>query len=323
MTLHEAANRRLTALEARGLRPSTLRTCKQSLDHFGRFLDGEGITDLRRVTPETIRAWARELARYRYTRSKRYDPKPLEPTTRYRRLADVCHLFAWLVRERFLLTDPAAGVRPNAAPRVLPRNVLSESQVALLLATIDRTTPIGRRDAAIVELFYSTGLRVGELLALDLGDVDLSGGVVLVRAGKGGTNRVVPLGETAARAIGSYIQNGRAVDPRHPGVTALFLRADRNPMRGTRLGWTAIGRTLARLEKAAGLNRHITAHTFRHSVATHMLRAGAGIRHVQELLGHVRIRTTEIYTRVTVNDVREAHARSHPRGRVARRKRKA
>jgi len=221
----------------------------------------------------------------------------------------------WLVSERYLLADSGASLELGVRRRFQPANVLTEEEARRLLAAPDSSTPIGRRDRALLELLYSTGLRRAEVAALDVGDVDFVGGSVFVNRGKGGKSRLVPLGENAAAALRLYVDAVRPRFAMKPGVPALFLAAARNGHSGKRLSAASIRIRIALHAKTAGIERPVTPHALRHSLATHLLRAGADVRHVQAILGHSRIDTTEVYTHLVLGDLARAHARSHPRGR--------
>ncbi len=312
--------RYLEARAARGIRPATLRYQRFFLRCFAGWLASRGIANPRCVAPRHITEYQAYLLAHRYTFSKAPDApkKALAARTRYDQLAAVCRFFRWLVAERVLLADPTAACALGRRQRFQPRNVLSEAEVIALLAAPDLSKPIGLRDRAILELFYSTGLRRAEVAALDLTDVDLTGGTVLVRCGKGGRSRLVPLGEVAAEVLLAYLRDARPRFLKKPGVTALFLAALRCGQAGQRLSAHQIKMLVQRAGEAAGIARRVTPHLLRHCLATHMLKAGADLRHVQEILGHRRIDSTEAYTHLAISDIQEAHARTHPRGHVRR-----
>lgn len=312
--------RYLEARQSSGIRPATLRLQRALLGGFLRWLFERGVRDLRHVAPEDVRAYQRHLVTYRYRRSRAEGApkKPLSSRTRYDALAAVRRFFRWLVEVRLLLADPAAALEPGRRKRFAPANVLTEAEARSLLEAPDTQTPIGLRDRALLELLYSSGLRRAEAAALDLTDVDLTGGTVLVRAGKGGRSRLVPLGENAARVLGLYVEKARPELLRRPGVAALFLCAERCGQTGNRLSVASIRARIALVAREAGIERRVTPHALRHSLATHLLRAGASLCHVQAILGHARIDTTEAYTHLDIGDLARAHARSHPRGRSGR-----
>lgn len=312
--------RYLKAREASGLRPQTRRLLRSHLAAFLVWLSGQGVTDLRRVTPEQASAYQRHLATVRHRRSKaeKAPSKPLAARTRYDMLAAVCRFFRWMVSERLLLADPTGRIELGARLRFQPRNVLTEDEVRALLAAPDTETRAGLRDRALLELLYSTGLRRAEIAALEVADIDFAGGTVFVSCGKGGRSRVVPLGERAAQALRRYVETARPHFVRKPGIAALFLVAERCGSTGNRLSADAIKHRIGTLAAKAGIERTVTPHALRHSLATHLLRAGASLRHVQAILGHARIDTTEAYTHLAVEDLATAHAKSHPRGRRRR-----
>lgn len=307
----------LQARRSEGTAPGTLVYRRIYLAHFLLWLKDRATTDLRTVTPEAARDYAVALARHRYVlgRAEGAELRALKPRTRVMRLLVVRDFFRWLVKTRLLLFDPTAALPLVTNRRQLPRHVLSESQVEKLLSSPNLSTPIGLRDRAILSLLYSTGLRRSELSALDLTDVDLTDGSVYVRRGKGGKSRLVPLGESAAADVLVYLRRGRPELSSGP-TQALFVGADDRALKnfGNRLQPEGISQLVSRNSKRAGLPRLVRAHALRHALATHLLRAGADIRHVQRILGHSAVSTTEIYTHVAVRDLAEVHARSHPRG---------
>lgn len=308
--------RYLATLEARGLAAQTVAHQRLYLGQLLAWLAARGIEDLRRVTPQVLESYRRAVAahRYRASRAPRAPWRALTPQGRHTRLLAACRYLRFLVGERLLLADPSAALVIAPPPRSLPRRVLNESQVRRLLEATD-TTPLGIRARAILELLYSSGLRRAEVAALDLQDLDLTGGTVLVRRGKGGKGRVVPLGATAARALLRYIEDVRPLWLESAATTALFLAASGCGRAGQRLSTSSIWLTVRHAAASSGLGR-VATHALRHAVATHLVRAGADVRHVQEILGHSKVETTEIYTHVAVRDLARAHARSHPRGRV-------
>lgn len=307
----------VSALCAAGSRPGTLRLRRVFLSRFVAWLSERRIRDLRHVGPEDLLAYQRHLVTYRYRRSKAEGtpPKPLASRSRWDAMAAVCRLFRWLVASRFLVADPSASIQLGQRKRFSPVNVLTEEEAARLLAVPDTRTLIGLRDRALLELLYSSGLRRAEASVLDVTDVDLVNGTVLVRCGKGGKDRLVPLGKNAAEAVRRYLEKARPLLARKPGLMALFLVADRCGQTGNRLSGVAIKYRIALLARSAGIERRVTPHALRHSLATHLLRAGADVRHVQAILGHARVDTTEAYTHLVIGDLARAHARSHPRGR--------
>lgn len=238
---------------------------------------------------------------------------PMAPSSVARTLVSVRAFYRFLVREMGLEADPTARVGSPARPRSIPK-AISLEQVERL---IEAPPPdlLGRRDTAMLEVLYGAGLRISELIGLDVDDVDLDEGVVVVRSGKGGKGRLVPLGSAARRALDEYLVQTRPELVRRGGgrpgdAAALFLNS-----RGGRLGRQGCWKVLKRHARTAGLDRLVSPHTLRHSFATHMLDAGADIRVVQELLGHSSLATTQVYTLVSDRHLHEVYVTSHPRAR--------
>ena len=233
----------------------------------------------------------------------------IAPATINRRLSAFRGFFAWLCREGAIPSDPAKLLSGPRARRRLP-NVLTIAEVEKLLAVPDTATPIGLRDRAMLEVAYGCGLRVSELVNLQLGAFRLENRLILIR-GKGGKERMVPVGEFAARAVGDYLQKCRPLwvkDVRRAGE-ALFLTQKRGAAM-TRQGFWTI---LKSLTTKAGITTRVTPHTLRHSFATHLLEGGAGLRDVQELLGHASLVTTTIYTEIDKDHLYEVVKTFHPR----------
>jgi integrase/recombinase XerD len=219
-------------------------------------------------------------------------------------------LHRFLVREGLAADDPARAIRPPAPPKRLPKAISVEEVEALLAAAGADETPRAVRDRALLELLYGCGARISEAVGLDVDELDLDSGTVRL-VGKGSKERVVPLGSYAREAVQAYLVRARpALAAAGKGSPALFLNA-----RGGRLSrqsaWTVLRAAAAR----AGITREVSPHTLRHSFATHLLDGGADVRVVQELLGHASVTTTQVYTLVTVDRLREVYATAHPRAR--------
>ena len=235
---------------------------------------------------------------------------PMAPSSVARTLVSVRAFYRFLVREGGLDADPTSRVGSPSRPRSIPK-AISLEQVERLIESPPRDL-LGRRDTAMLEVLYGAGLRISELIALDVDDVDLDDGVVLVRSGKGGKGRMVPLGSAARKALDDYlVQTRPELLGRGRGGAALFLNS-----RGGRLGRQGCWKVLKSHARTAGLDRLVSPHTLRHSFATHMLDAGADIRVVQELLGHSSLATTQVYTLVSDRHLHEVYVTSHPRARA-------
>ena len=227
-------------------------------------------------------------------------------TTIARRIAAVRSLCRFLCRQGTLDSNPAAGLRSPRQDKRLP-HFLSEQNLTALLTAPAADTPQGLRDRAILEALYSAGLRVSELTGLNLPDIDLDSGLATVR-GKGKRERLALFGPHALKAIKRYLEVRDTLAQAAPRQQAVFLNR-----RGTRLTSRSVGRLLEKYLALAGLDPRTSPHSLRHSFATHMLDRGADIRSVQELLGHKSLGTTQIYTHVTTNRLRDSYHKAHPR----------
>jgi len=228
-------------------------------------------------------------------------------TTVARKVAAIKSFFHFLVAEGFIRDDPTATLDSPRVKKYLPRAISQEDVEKLLEAPGQSEEPRTLRDRAILELLYATGMRVSELVALNEGDVDLASASVRC-FGKGGKERVIPIYDRAVQAIEAYVAKGRVRLVRDAEQKALFLN-----QRGMRLTRQGLWLIVKGYVKGAGIKVPVTPHTLRHSFATHMLRGGADLRNVQELLGHANIATTQVYTQVSNERLREVYDEAHPR----------
>lgn len=287
----------------RGLSRNTVAGYRRDLGRYADHLAAQGITDPAAVRPADITGHAVALA------------ETLAPASVARATVAVRSLHRFAVVEGLTSDDPAADVKPPRQPRRLPK-ALALDQVQALLDAPDTTEPDGVRDAALLELLYGTGARISEIIALDVDDVgrlvgrDADQTLGLRLLGKGDRERIVPLGRYARAAIDAWLVRGRPAyatrgrDADH----ALFLNA-----RGGRLSRQSAWALLRAYAVKAGITTEISPHTLRHSYATHLLDGGADVRVVQELLGHASVTTTQLYTMVTVDHLRETYLTAHPR----------
>ena len=284
------------------------RQAKRVLPRFFRFLRARKVRDLRAVSEADVVAYARQLQRERAPSGT-----PLAAETQRTYLTHVKRLFAFLERRGAILQDPALDL---VMPRVekLPRVVLTETQVRELVAAPSAATATGKRNRAILELLYGTGIRVTECARLETRDVDLAKGTLFVRQGKGKKDRIVPVLGRAAAALDLYLREARHEFVRHPTEPAVFL----SKLSGRALSPGAFELLVRQSAKAAGIPARVSPHTLRHSFATHLIQGGADVRHVQELLGHASLSSTAIYTRVATADLRGVIRKSHPRERTWR-----
>jgi integrase/recombinase XerD len=278
---------------------SSIEKARVELPRLTHHLEENGVRDARAVSEEHLAAYARHLER-RITRRGTL----LAAASRASAINTTRRFFAFLARRGHLLHDPAQAIPLPRSAR-LPRGILTERQARRLVAAPFPGSVIGKRDRAILELLYGAGIRLGEAVRADVSDLDLCEGVLLVRSGKGRKDRVVPVGGRAAIALGAYLADARPELVKRVDA-ALFLSRH-----GSRLSMVGLRVMVKRHGQAIGV--HVSPHTLRHTCATHLLRGGADIRHVQELLGHRSLQTTALYTRVAIEDLRQVLARAHPR----------
>jgi len=249
-------------------------------------------------------ATASDLRRYlAHLREKHYSRASIA-----RKIASLRSFYKFLVREREVAENPAGAVRAPRLKRRLP-TCLDLSEVDRLLSAPPANTLLGARDRAILELLYSTGMRISELAQLDMRNLDRFGEVALLR-GKGRKERITPIGRAAMAAVEHYLGLRQRYWAGRPAADARALFLNKN---GQRLSARSVRRMLEKYARATGLGRHVSPHTLRHSFATHMLDSGADLRAVQELLGHESLSTTQIYTHVSTDRMRRVYASAHPR----------
>jgi tyrosine recombinase XerC len=320
---------------------------RRVIDHLKAFLKYLALN--RNVSPHTVRAYESDLSQFllHVAAARGVPRRELEPAsldraavggflaeihdagqsraTAARKLAAVRTFFKYLRREELIDNDPGAFVGTPKRELRMPAH-LSEKEMTGLLEAPDLSRPLGRRDHAVLELFYASGLRLSELAGLDVDDVNLSAKMVRV-LGKGGKERLVPFNRTTATAIRTYLKDRELLVGQPPapdrlgGVRRSGDGRRRTPLfvnyRGGRLSARSIDRLVRHHVAAAGSRTGISPHALRHSFATHLLQRGADLRAIQELLGHARLSTTQRYTHVNVRQLLDVYRRSHPRGKGA------
>ena len=286
----------------RGLADNTLKSYRRDLRRYLTYLAGLGVDDVSGVTEEAVSGFLMSL------REGDSEHQPLTAGSAARTVVAVRGFHKFAVREGLTQQDPAAAVRPPASAKRLTKALPLSDIEAILDAAGSPGTSLALRDRALLEVLYGTGARISEAVGLDLDDLDRGDGTVLLR-GKGGKERMVPVGSYAQEAVEAYVVRAR---PELAGVgrgtPALFLNA-----RGGRLSRQSAWAVLAKAAERAGVTAEVSPHTLRHSFATHLLDGGADVRVVQELLGHASVTTTQVYTLVTVDSLREVYATAHPR----------
>jgi integrase/recombinase XerD len=235
--------------------------------------------------------------------------KRLSVGTQANRLAAVRKFFSWLLSEQQIAYNPAPTLQLPKQPQRLPRGILTRAEARRLIEATPTTKPRDIRDRAILETLYATGIRRAELLALTIYDADLQMATLRIEHGKGNTKRVVPLTQSAIAALKLYLEEARSLFAHEAGQVRLFV----STRSGGPLDDDDIVRIVAKAANRAGIRKHITPHTLRHTCATHLLKGRADIRQIQKLLGHRRLSSTEVYTRVELTDLHEVIARCHPR----------
>jgi integrase/recombinase XerD len=288
----------------RGLSPNTVAAYRRDLRRYAAFLRRRRVHDAADVEGATVSAFVANVSS-----SKHGDGHPYRATSVARALSSVRTFHRFLLREGEAARDPTDGVVRPRLPRSLPRP-LSVDDIGRLLAAPRPVDDKGLRDRAVLEAMYGAGLRVSEVVGLDVDDVDLEDGSVRV-LGKGGKERDVPLGRYAREAIAAYLTRARPTLATARSRSALFL----NRRDGRRLSRQACWNAIREAAATAGLRTRVTPHTLRHSFATHLLEGGADVRVVQELLGHASVATTQVYTLVTKEHLREVYFTAHPRAR--------
>jgi integrase/recombinase XerD len=294
----------------RGSALNTLRSYSADLGRYLQHLDRHGIGDLDAVRESDVTAFVVALRSGSVgSGDVGSAAAPLAASSAARALAAVRGLHRFALHDGLVSEDVARQVAPPALPRRLPK-ALSIDQVEQLLAGCPGDEPAALRDRALLELLYSTGARISEAVGIDIDDLDPEQRTVLLH-GKGGKHRIVPVGRPALAAVEAYTVRARpGLALRGRGTPALLLNA-----RGARLSRQSAWHTLRAAAETAGLTAAVSPHTLRHCFATHLLAGGADVRVVQELLGHASVSTTQIYTHVTVDTLREVYATSHPRAR--------
>lgn len=296
----------LKHLQARGFSAHSIVNAKGMLRHFTAFLHQEGVTELEQLTLEIIEEYQQEIA-FSFTAKGR----PLAIRTQEKRLSTIRGFTRYLKEHDYLVHDPGALLKLPKKPRTLPRSILNEPDVKRLIAAPDSHDNRGYRNKVILELLYDTGIRRAEIADIKLPDIDLDGGFLLVR-GKGNKERVVPVSARVCGLLRNYVLAVRPCFLKGSDTGYLFMNRWGERMQGQSI-WAVVIRC-CHLSK---LKTKVTTHTLRHTCATHMLRNGAPVRHIQEMLGHESLETTQIYTHVTINDLKEVHAKYHPSNKEA------
>jgi len=293
----------LLAQQVKNYSERTLDTRRYALTLFLQWAEERDLKRPETITKPILESYQRHLWNHR-----KKDGKPLSIGTQIGRLTAVRQLFKWLCRENLLSADPAAHLEMPKEEHRLPEDTLSEAEVAAVLAVPNISDPLGVRDRAMLELFYSTAIRRSELARLELRDFNLDRKTLFVRKGKGGRDRVVPVGKRALEWIARYLDRTRPLLQIDMREQALFLTGY-----GRGFSPNSLGNLVSKTVRKA-LGDRGSCHLLRHACATHMHERGADIRVIQQLLGHSKLETTQVYTEVSIKLLREVHERTHPAG---------
>lgn len=290
-------------MQSRGFTARTIPDYLHNVKLFLEYLEGVEVMTVREVDRALVADYQVRLL------DQTHRGKHIGTVTKLRRLSTLRGFFGFLTKSGLVTLDPTADLELPKRPKSLPKNILTKKEMGKLLGLPDLKTPLGIRDRAILEVFYSTGIRASELCNLTLHDIDLAKGELRVNQGKNAKDRVVPLGEVACDYLELYLRNARKkLAP--SGQPILFVTKS-----GKQFRYTTLSFLITRLGQKAGLPKHIASHNLRHTCASHLLKGKADIRYIQEILGHASLATTQIYTKVEIADLKKVHRHCHPRER--------
>ena len=302
MTLMDLMEEFLQHIASRRFSRYTVRQNRSGIGLFLRWIEqAHGVRLPEQLRRTHLEAWQRHLA------GLAVRGKPLKPRSVNKRIETVKNLLRHLGSRGYATCNLEQAIEYVKEPKVLPGSVLSHVQARRLLDAVATDTPLGYRNRAMLELLYTSGIRAAELLGLDVGHVDFPNGTARV-TGKGEKERVVPIGRTALGLLENYVKGVRPFLLVDPAERALFLDA-----RGHRLPYHALRRLVHACAERAGMAVNVTPHTFRRSCTTELIRGGAGMYHVKELLGHESLDTLQHYAKLTIHDLKKEHQRCHPR----------
>lgn len=295
----------LQQLAVKGFSENTLQLRRLYIEMFLRWAAERGLAEPVEVTRPVLESYQRHLFHYR-----KKDGQPLSFGSQHSRLTALRAWFKWMTRQNYILHNPASELELPQLTKPLP-DVLNAAEAELVLQQPDMADPIGVRDRAMLETFYSTGMRRTELLKLKLYDLDRLSGIVTIREGKGKKDRVIPIGERAVAWVEKYLNEVRPSFVVEPDDGVIFLTAEGEPFSPNHLSALA-----GAYVEAAQTGKSGACHIFRHTMATLMLEGGADIRFIQQMLGHSRLETTQIYTHVSIRALKEIHSATHPAARL-------
>ncbi len=292
------------SMKIRNLANKTITGSIRYLNKFFQYLEKiHSITEIDKITKDTIY----EYQIYQYERINKVG-RLNTVAEQNNALKPVKHFFQYLKEYGYIVSDPASAIAYAKEPSRLPRGILTQSEARKILHAPDLKTATGYRNRTLMELLYTSGVRKGELINLKLEDVDYDDGILRIEQGKGKKDRIVPIGKIACRYLENYIKSVRPEFIKDPYNNYLFLS-----LKGNRLSRNRVWTLIKKYTKQAKIKKNVHPHTFRHSCATSMLKNKADIRSIQELLGHSSLDSTQVYTKITITDLKEIHTRCHPR----------
>jgi integrase/recombinase XerD len=306
--------RYLEWIGARGYAAMTVKGRSYDLVYFRQWCEDRGITDPQEVSRAVLERYQSYL---HYSQNKTKKNQKLSARTQHLRLSTLKCFFQWLSKYNHITGNPASEIVLPKLGKHLPRAVLTIREIEKVLNGIDIKSPLGLRDRAILETLYSTGIRRMELCNLKNQDLNLEEGFVMIREGKNNKDRVVPIGERAIAWLDKYLWDSRPLLAPDPDYGMVFLTTHGKPIKPKHL--TCITNKYVKL---AGSGKTGSCHLFRHTMATLMLDGGADIRYIQEMLGHARLETTQVYTSVSKKKLKEVHKKTHPGANLKRRSRR-
>lgn len=305
--LTELADRYLAWMVATRYAEETVKGTASDMSWLLRYLEGQGIDRIADVTTEVLEDYSLCLRRQRNTR---HEDRKISLAQVLHRLFSAKRFFGWLLEQMVILINPAEDLDLPRLPVSLPQTILTQKEAQRLMDAPELKSPIGYRDKAILEVVYSTGIRVSELFKLKVTDFDPKSRTLFVRQGKGGKDRILSLPMIAAGYLKEYIERVRPkfIKSLKHDEGILFLTYTGRPLNINKM--TEI---FKRTTKAAGIDKRVTAMVLRHTIASHLLENGMDIRYIQEFMGHERLSTTQIYSKVTLHGLRKMYNKSHPK----------
>lgn len=301
-SIESLAQRFIKSLQVRNLSETTIKGTIWRMGKFLSWLDSRKIQEVTAITREIVATFQTEF----YERINRQG-RPNGVRHQNTMLGAVKQFMGWLAENDYIATDPARDIRYAKEPRKLPAGILTPNEARKIIHAPDTKSITGYRDRTILEILYSSGIRKDELITLTLNDVDYTDGFLRV-TGKGRKERVVPIGKIACRYLENYIKSVRPELIRDPYEKTVFLSLKKRP-----LSKNMVWELTKKYSRQAKIQKNVHPHTFRHTCATQMLKNKAHIRAVQELLGHRSLDSTQVYTHVSITDLKEAHSNCHPR----------